>query len=177
MSNMKSWKNKFEEAKGSGNNSAEYLQAGDVVLRIDLVKDGENDDGIDNFKLEGTVLHKFEGPHAVGDSVCIMHSRKFKQFFGNIKQMIADIMGKPASEITFDHFCEAANSDPEDGTVNPLKGFVIRVVSSGIEGINASKNPYKFTENKVKGMLSKKELLDIIGEDNLARYESSTKFA
>lgn len=167
---MQDWKEKFNSAETRS--SSTYMEQGNYFIRIDLIKSGKNSDGIDNFKLEGTVVHVFEGSHTLGQSVCDMKSRvndiktKANFFMPEVKGLIADLMGMPPEQVTFENLLLVA------GDTQPLKGMVCRYSAWNKQ----TKAGNSFTNKKCKGIITEQEFLDVADEATVKRFRSSCRF-
>jgi hypothetical protein len=113
------WKNEFESA--TPRTSSEYMKAGNFYLRIDVIKEGKNSSKIDNFKVEGTIIHKLDenGTQSVGQSVTDMYSASNRNYADDLKSLVSDMFSIPVAEASFDQLL-TIGSDAQ-----PLKGAVV----------------------------------------------------
>ena len=158
------WKNEFDNA--STRNSSEYMDVGNYLLRVDNVVSGKNRQGVENFKLEGTIIHKLDesGPQNVGQSVCAMYSKKSDYFHAEVKGLVKDIFGLDKDEVSFKHLEKIAAEG------QPLKGCVV-------EFIAYKKDPAKvFVSKFCRGMKSASETKAMLSEGEWAQYEDSLKY-
>jgi hypothetical protein len=156
------WADQFNSAKPKS--SSAYMEPGNFLLRIDNIERGKNRKGIGNFKVEGEVVHCFDGTNTVGKSVCDLHSESSDFFFNEVKTLMADIFGTTVDKITFDHLLKAAS--PEQ----PLKGMVVEYSAW-------KKDPEKpFVKKKCKGPITKSEFEAKASEENYERYVDSCRF-
>ena len=153
-----SWRNEFNNA--TTNSSSEYMKPGNWLVRIDKIAEGENRGGVANFKLEGTIVHHFDGEQNVVASVTDMYTRKSDFFFSEVKALIAALAGKPSVDVGFDDLV-AVSADNQ-----PLKGIVVEYSAWEKE----SKNGFKFTKTACKGMVTKSKWLEVATPEEVERF-------
>lgn len=153
------WENQFNNAE-TNNNSSEYMREGNWLIRIDKVARGENRKKVGNFKLEGTVVHHFEGNHAVGESITDMYTEQSDYFFQEVKALIAALAGTDATKVTYDDLLKVAGED------QPLKGIVIEYSAY-------KKDPEKvFVKTVCKGMITEEKWKAVALPENIERFEN-----
>ena len=156
---MSNWENQFNNAKT--NSSSEYMKPGNWLLRIDKIARGENRKGVGNFKLEGTVIHCFDGEQKTGASITDMYSEKSDFIFSEVKALVDALAGKDAVNVNFGDL-EAISSDAQ-----PLKGIVVEYSAWEKE----SKNGFKFTKTACKGMITKSKWEATATPEELERFQ------
>ena len=117
-----------------------------------------------NFKVEGEVIHCFDGTNTVGKAVCDLHSEASDFFFNEVKTLIADIFGKHVDDVTYDILLKAADKS------QPLKGVVVEYSAW-------KKDPAKpFVKKKCKGRITEAEFKAKATPENYERYVASCRF-
>lgn len=158
------WKNEFDNAQVGA--SSAYMLPGNFLMRIDNIANGANRKGVENFKVEGTIIHKIDvnGEQNVGQAVCDMYSRSSDYFAQELKGLVAGIMGKSPDEVTFD-MLEKISAESQ-----PFKGIVV-------EYLAYKKDPSKpFVKKYCRGIKSSKDVKNVVSEDIWNTYAPSLKF-
>lgn len=159
------WKNQFDNA--TVNSSSVYMEPGEYLIRIDAIKRGANRKGQGNFKLEGTIVHQFQGEnHGVGVSVCDMYSEASDFFFSEVKGMIAGIAGKPSADVTYDDLLNLSSDS------QPLKGIVVEYSAWSKD----TQSGGKITKKQCKGMKTEAEFRDVASEEEVTRFIDGLRF-
>ena len=165
---LSDWKDEFEKA--TPRTSSDYMKEGNFYLRIDVIKEGKNSAKIDNFKVEGTIIHKLDenGAQNVGQSVTHMLSAKNRNYAEDLKSLVADMFGIPVADASFDQLL-TLSSDAQ-----PLKGAVV-------EYYNYDKPTQKengvFTVCKCRGFKTRLEVEEKLSTAELDRFPlDSLKF-
>lgn len=146
---------------------ASYLGAGHYLCRIDRVKADVTRTKDQFLAVEMTVLHTFmDGAgepakwHKAGSAVSHLMMAKHDSFLGNVKAMVAALMGVHESEVT------QADCEELSGANQPLAGMVIEVKARDIL-TRAQKN---FTKVTYEREFPAAELGDILEEKILTAY-------
>jgi len=162
---LSDWTDEFDKA--SSGNRSEYMKAGNFYLRIDLVKEGKNQKKIDNFKVEGTIIHKLDpsGEQNVGQSVCDMYSAVSQFYASELKGLAAGISGKSSDQVKMTDLIAIS------GDAQPLKGVVVEYLCYDKD----TKNGGKITKKICKGVVSSEDVKGALSEDSLSRFGSSLK--
>ena len=157
---LQDWKKEFEDA--TPRTSSEYMREGSFFLRIDAIKEGKNNSKIDNFKVEGTILHKLDesGVQSVGQSVTDMYSAKNQNYADDLKSLVADMFSIPVAEASFDQLMVIA------GDSQPFKGAVVEYYVYDKD----TKSGGKFTLCKCRGFKSRLEVEEKLSAAELERF-------
>lgn len=146
---------------------ASYVGAGHYLCRIDRVKADKTRSKDDFLAVEMTVLHVFmDGAgepakwHKAGSAVSHLMMAKHDSFLGNVKAMVAAVMGVHESEVT--------EKDCEDlsGAGQPLAGMVIELKAREI--LTRANKP--FTKVTYEREFPAAELQDLLDAKILAAY-------
>lgn len=121
----------IEGAKASFD--ASYMGEGHYLCRIDRLKADKTRAGDHFLAVEMTVLHTYtdgDGTadkwHQPGNAVSHLMMCKHDSFLGNVKSMIANLLGVHETEVT------EADCDQASGPNQPLGGIVAEVRARGI---------------------------------------------
>jgi hypothetical protein len=155
----------IEKAKASFD--AAYMNEGHYLCRIDRVKADKNRSGDHFLAVEMTVIHTYadgdgkpESWHKPGDAVSHLMMSKHDSFLGNVKAMIANLLGVHESEVS-EKDCETAS-----GPNQPLAGMVAEVRARGI--LTRQQKP--FTKITYVREFPASEIQDTIDAKMLAAY-------
>lgn len=160
------WASQFNEAKPKS--SSAYIVPGNFFLRIDNIERGKSRKGVGNFKIEGTVVHCFDGDNKVGQSVCDMNTEASDFFFNEVKSLIADIMNMSVEDVTFANFERVASKE------QPLRGFVVEYSAWNKE---SKKTPGNFfTKKKCKGRITKNQYMAVADQATQDRFLEDCRF-
>lgn len=157
------WKSEFDNAKVSA--SATYMEPGNFLLRIDKIAEGKNRKGVENFKVEGTIIHKLDpnGSQAVGASVCDMYSRASDYFAQELKALVSGMFSLPAESVSFEQLAQISDEK------QPMKGIVVEYFAYKKEGS-------QFTKKYCRGMKTQEEVKAQLSEQEWNTYSDSLKF-
>jgi len=154
-----------ETAKASFD--AKYQGAGHYLNRIDRVKADKTRGGDEFLAVEMTVLHTFadgQGDpakwHKPGEAVSHLMMKKHDSFLGNVKAMVANVMGAHESEVTkadCERICTAEQ---------PFAGMVVEL--SGRDILTKKNQP--FTKISYVREMPAVDLPEILDEKIIATY-------
>lgn len=154
-----------EGAKGSFD--AAYMGEGHYLCRIDRLKADKTRSGDQFLAVEMTVVHVFadgDGEpdkwHKVGNAVSHLMMAKHDSFLGNVKSMIANLLGVHESEVT------EADCDNASGAGQPLSGIIAEVKARGI--MTRAQKP--FTKISYVREFPASEIQDTIDEKAMAIF-------
>ena len=158
------WKDDFDKA--TPRNSSDYMEPGNFLLRIDVIKEGTNRSKIDNFKVEGTIIHKLseEGSQSVGQSVTHMMSAKSEYYMNDLKLLVAGMFGISVNDATFDQVLQIAADS------QPLKGAVVEYYCSRKEG-------KVYTNCQCRGLQPEATVREKLSDAEWERFGDSLKFS
>lgn len=164
---LKDWENEFKNA--TPRTSSDYMKEGNFYLRIDVIKEGKNSTKTDNFKVEGTIIHKLDenGAQNVGQSVTHMLSAKNRNYAEDLKSLVADMFGIPVADASFDQLL-TLSSDAQ-----PLKGAVVEYYNYD----KPTQSGGVFTVCKCRGFKTRLEVEEKLSTAELDRFPlDSLKF-
>lgn len=108
---------------------ANYIAEGKYWARINRVKAGKSWKNEEFLVTEMTCVRVLDGDDASqkpGEDFSHMNMRKFPQFLGNVKSMIANLFEMQPAQVSIDHALRICSDD------NPLGGTVAEVVARQI---------------------------------------------
>lgn len=146
---------------------AKYLGQGHYLLRIDRIKADKTRSSDEFLAVEMTVLHTFEDGdgdpstwHRPGEAVSHLMMKKHDSFLGNVKAMVANLMGCHESEV------KEADCESMSGPTQPLGGMVAEVRSRNI----MTRAQKLFTKVSYVREFPASELQDVLSEKVLDTY-------